>query len=201
MSLGKHIKDLRMQRGLSQWELARLSGLSRSHLSRLELDSYDRSSAKTFLALARALKVQPTDLYQAAGYIESRRGPRTSTKPGDETLADPKVVKLTAVPVVAQINSEVSDVVDYACWGFSKEIGKNIIGLLVNGFHFKPDINEGDVIIIDQNKMPADGNIVLCSRNGEAHLVRYGEVNALNWNGNSGYHLQGVVIGVNKKLA
>ena len=200
MSLGKHIKDLRMQRGLSQWELSRLSGLSRSHLSRLELDSYDRSSAKTFLALARALKVQPKDLYQAAGYIESKRGPRTSTKTGDE-LASLNAVKLAVVPVVTQINSEVSDVVDYACWGFSKEIGKNIIGLLVNGFHLKPDINEGDVIIIDRDKMPSDGNIVLCSRNGEASLIRYSEGCSLNWNGNSSFHLQGVVIGVNKKLA
>ncbi len=70
MSLGEYIKSIRHRRGLSQLELSRLSGLTRSHLSRLELDDIEDPSAETFLSLAKALKVHPNDLYQAAGYIE-----------------------------------------------------------------------------------------------------------------------------------
>ena len=77
MSLGKFVRETRQHRGLSQWELSYLSGLSRSHISRLELDDYDYPSAKTFLVLAKALKVRVNDLYDAAGYDEeTMREPR-----------------------------------------------------------------------------------------------------------------------------
>jgi transcriptional regulator with XRE-family HTH domain len=69
MSLGKYIREARQNRGLSQWELSYLSGLSRSHISRLELDDYDYPSAKTFLSLAKSLRVNVSDLYEAAGYV------------------------------------------------------------------------------------------------------------------------------------
>ncbi len=69
-SLGNFIRGARQNRGLSQWELSYLSGLSRSHISRLELDDYDYPSAKTFLALAKSLRVTVNDLYEAAGYNE-----------------------------------------------------------------------------------------------------------------------------------
>ena len=87
MSLGEYIKTVRRRRGLSQWELSRLSGLTRSHLSRLELNDIDDPSAETFLSLARALKIHPNDLYQAAGYIEENaRFRRSITKTPEEAF-------------------------------------------------------------------------------------------------------------------
>ena len=70
MSLGQFIRSARRSRGLSQWELAQISGLGRSYISRLELDDYEYPSAKTFLALSKALRVTVNDLYEAAGYFD-----------------------------------------------------------------------------------------------------------------------------------
>ena len=102
MSLGEYIKTVRRRRGLSQWELSRLSGLTRSHLSRLELDNFESPSAETFLSLARALKVHPNDLYQAAGYIEENtRFRRETIRNADEAFADLEKLALLPVPVLS----------------------------------------------------------------------------------------------------
>lgn len=59
MGLGIYVKKLREQRGLLQGELAKLSGLSRSYISRIEIDDYGEISAQKLLALAKALNVKP----------------------------------------------------------------------------------------------------------------------------------------------
>ncbi len=86
MTLGEYIRNARQRRGLSQWELSHLSGRGRSYISRLELDDYDYPSAMTFLALAKALKVNVNDIYEAAGYHEElnkfrESKPKSQNKP------------------------------------------------------------------------------------------------------------------------
>ena len=56
--MGKRIRDLRQRRGLTQRELAELSGLSESALRSYELgDRFPKSTH--LLSIARALKVRP----------------------------------------------------------------------------------------------------------------------------------------------
>jgi transcriptional regulator with XRE-family HTH domain len=203
MSLGKYIKAVRQRRGISQWELSKLSGLTRSHISRLELDDYENPTAETFLLLARALKVHPNELYQAAGYIEEhfrfRKGP---PKTLDEILAGLEIKPVT-IPVIAsvkQLYSEV-DVGQYATWGLSKNGSENVKGLLVRGFSLEPDIREGDVIFIDLEMKPSPGNIVLCYQGEEIRLVRYHHQPTPDEAGASGCQVYGTVIGINRRLA
>src|SRR5512137_932919 len=129
MSLGEYIKTIRHRRGLSQWELSRLSGLTRSHLSRLELDDFENPSAETFLSLARALKVHPNDLYQAAGYIEEHaRFRRSLDKTPEEAFEELEKLTLQPVPVMDKINSKASDVVQYSQWQLSQVEQNKIVG-------------------------------------------------------------------------
>lgn len=200
MSLGEYIRAARLQRNLSQWELSRLSGLSRSHLSRLELDDYHRPSAQTFLALSKGLRVQPNELYQAAGYTVNVRSRRSPPQVDINPAPDTEIRRPTVIPVIENIHLEDADAVGYAYFGLSEKVNKNTIGVLVKGFHLKPDIQEGDVIIIDRDMMPSIGNIVLCQNNGKTELIRYDKTMGSNGNGSGNYHIYGVVIGLNKNL-
>ena len=56
--LYSELRDLRKERGLSQWGLARLSGVSRPTIHRLE-HSQQRPRAETLAKLASALDVEP----------------------------------------------------------------------------------------------------------------------------------------------
>lgn len=199
MSLGEYIRAIRLQRNLSQWELSRLSGLSRSHLSRLELDAYERPSAQTFLALSRGLKVQPNDLYQAAGYTINARS-RRSPPSAATRIAGTKVRRPAVIPVIVEIQSEEAPAMGYVYFGLTKKVNKNIIGVLVTGFCLKPHIQEGDVVIVDRAMKPSPGNIVLCQRNEKTDLAYYDEAVASSGNGSGNYHIYGVVIGVSRNL-
>jgi len=201
MSLGKYIKAVRERRGFSQWELSRLSGLTRSHISRLELDDYNNPTAETFLALAKALKIHPNELYQAAGYIEEnsrfRKGP---PKTLDEAVAGLEVQSVE-IPVTADVNKLITGVFDvgqFATWGISNN-NQHIKGLLVRGFSLEPEIREGDVIFVDPETRPSAGSIVLCYQNETIRLARYQQAPTTDGNLGTG-HFYGTIIGINRKL-
>jgi len=201
MSLGEYIKLIRHRRGLSQWELSRLSGLTRSHLSRLELDDIEDPSAETFLSLARALKVHPNDLYQAAGYIEENaRFRRTLDRTPEEAFEELEKHTLEPVPVLEKINAGESDVVQYSQWALSQKEHKKIIGLLARGFSLEPEVKEGDIIFINREHQPAVGDMVLCYRDEKVQLARYGSQYGGNGHSEDGFHVYGVVIGINRKI-
>lgn len=201
MSLGEYIKTIRHRRGLSQWELSRLSGLTRSHLSRLELDDIEYPSAETFLSLARALKIHPNDLYQAAGYIEENaRFRRDSAKTPEEAFSELETIPVQPVLVLAKINSKASDVVQYSQWELSQGENSKIIGLLAKGFSFEPDVKEGDIIFINREQQPAPGNMVFCYHEEKVMLTRYSSQYGGNEHSSDGFHVYGVVIGINRKF-
>ncbi|RJP47935.1 MAG: XRE family transcriptional regulator [Anaerolineaceae bacterium] len=58
---GQKVRDLRIQRGLSQEKLAELSGLHRTYISSLELGKRNVSIVNIH-ALAKALQVPPDEL-------------------------------------------------------------------------------------------------------------------------------------------
>jgi transcriptional regulator with XRE-family HTH domain len=201
MSLGQYIKTLRRRRGLSQWELSRLSGLTRSHLSRLELDDFENPSAGTFLSLAKAFKIHPNDLYQAAGYIEENsRFRRSLARMPEEAFAEIEQIPFLPVPVLDKISTGASDVIQYNQRELSREENNQVVGLLARGFSLEPEVKEGDIIFVDQGQAPVPGNVVLCYREEKVQLARYGRQPGDNANGSNGFHIYGVVLGINRKI-
>jgi transcriptional regulator with XRE-family HTH domain len=201
MSLGEYIKTVRRRRGLSQWELSRLSGLTRSHLSRLELDNFENPSAETFLSLARALKVHPNDLYQAAGYIEENaRFRRSLARTPEEAFAELEPIPFKPVPVLDKISIRQSGGARYGRWEPSGEENSRVVGFLARGFSLEPEVKEGDIIFVDRGQQPVQGNVVLCYREEKVQLARYGNQPGGNGHGDNGFHIYGVVLGINRKL-
>jgi transcriptional regulator with XRE-family HTH domain len=68
MALGKKIRALREELGMSQAQLSAQGGLSQGYLSQLENDEVQNPSAAVIFRLAQALHVDPRVLMQAAGY-------------------------------------------------------------------------------------------------------------------------------------
>ena len=200
MSLGEYIKTVRRRRGLSQWELSRLSGLTRSHLSRLELDDFESPSAETFLSLARALKVHPNDLYQAAGYIEENaRFRRETLRNADEAFDELEKLALFPVPVLQASNSNLADSMRR---GFKPGAdGKpQIVGFYARGFSLEPEVVEGDIILVDRAKKPAQDNIVLGFLENKVQLLRY-QLKLIDFGGfDDLVRIFGVVVGINRRF-
>ena len=75
-NLGLMIALMRRMRGLSQEELAKKAGISRSHLSAIEAPGVDRGfSLEVLFRIAEALDMRPADLLEHAGRLDELAGP------------------------------------------------------------------------------------------------------------------------------
>ncbi len=199
MSLGEYIKTVRHSRGLSQWELARLSGLTRSHLSRLELDDFENPSAETFLALAKALKIHPNDLYQAAGYIdENARFKRSLAKTPEEIFDDIEKIDYSNIPVVEDSEAGMPEIRQYSHWAYPVGDTSKLIGILADEFSFPPEIRLGDVVFINTEALPGPGKLVLCFKDERIQIIRLPK--SRKKLAGAAAKIFGVIVGINRKF-
>jgi transcriptional regulator with XRE-family HTH domain len=68
MQLGNRIRELREERGVTQGQLAAQAQVSQGYLSQLENGDVRNPSAGVLLRVADAMKIEPDDLFEAAGY-------------------------------------------------------------------------------------------------------------------------------------
>ena len=75
---GKRVRELRLERGLTQEQLADLAGMHFTAIGHIERASRS-STLETVLKLARALEVQPSELIPAIN-LKPKRGGRPRRK-------------------------------------------------------------------------------------------------------------------------
>jgi putative transcriptional regulator len=73
LNLSSKIKELREERGWTQHELSKRSGVDRSTVAYIETDRIAKPSAETFLKLAQAFDIHINELFASAGYIKDIR--------------------------------------------------------------------------------------------------------------------------------
>ena len=73
MSIGSRIREIRQRRGLTQRELAELSGVQQSYISLIESDKRPNVSALVVADIARALRVSLDRLLDLPDYDPSLR--------------------------------------------------------------------------------------------------------------------------------
>jgi transcriptional regulator with XRE-family HTH domain len=78
VTLGKEIRSLRDEIGMSQAQLAAGGGLSQGYLSQLENDDVQNPSAAVLSRLCRAMNVDLRVLMEAAGYEVAKQGNGTN---------------------------------------------------------------------------------------------------------------------------
>mgnify|MGYP001584075105 CR=1 FL=1 len=90
MALGKKIRQLREELGMSQAQLSAQGALSQGYLSQLENDEVQNPSAAVIFRLAQALHIDPRVLMQAAGYSHMANG---TEKEEYEVTVDPELLR------------------------------------------------------------------------------------------------------------
>ena|SRR5438445_8447479 len=93
MALGKKIRGLREELGMSQAQLSGQGRLSQGYLSQLENDEVQNPSAAVIFRLAEALHIDPRVLMQAAGYNHIANG---ETPQEYEVTVDPELLRFLA---------------------------------------------------------------------------------------------------------
>jgi len=92
MALGKKIRQLREELGMSQAQLSSQGGLSQGYLSQLENDEVQNPSAAVIFRLAQALNVDPRVLMDAAGYDRGANGSESEFA----VTVDPELLRFLA---------------------------------------------------------------------------------------------------------
>jgi transcriptional regulator with XRE-family HTH domain len=92
--IGPVVRQLRMQRKLSQEALANSAHVSSGYLSKLERGVYKAPSGEVLSRIATALSIPPADLFKAAGmdHLLAERDP------GLQPLLESFAPKLTELP-------------------------------------------------------------------------------------------------------
>jgi transcriptional regulator with XRE-family HTH domain len=102
MALGKKIRALREELGMSQAQLSGQGRLSQGYLSQLENDEVQNPSAAVIFRLAQALHIDPRVLMQAAGYNHMAAGESPEEY---EVTVDPELLRFLAqIPRDQQMN-------------------------------------------------------------------------------------------------
>jgi len=162
-TLGSTLRRLREERGWSQAQLAIKAGVPRSNISLIELGRLANPRADVLLNLAKALKIPVEELYEAAGYIKGARIVKPLETP-EEILDKLRVAQPISVPVYGEFHwgAVHDEPVEYVYQARLRKAGKNLEGYVVQGDCMAPKIEAGDIVIVDRDRVPEPGNIIIC---------------------------------------
>jgi len=169
MDIGEAVKLARTKRSLSQHELAKLAGVAPSFISRIEKGKYKFTSQESLDKIARALKISPGTLYDAA---LSKKPPVQYIRPQgiSDMVRDIQAMQTNfyEVPVVAELHMP-GEILEYIYIPRTGTGKVNYVGVKAKGYCLAPDILDGDTLIIDQDAAPEIGKTILCYHNGHEH--------------------------------
>lgn len=74
-TLGEYVRARRLALDMTLQDAAERSGVDRSYWSRLETGEYQTPNPRFLVAMARALDIEPEDLYALAGYAVPEKLP------------------------------------------------------------------------------------------------------------------------------
>lgn len=159
-TIGSRIRIARKNAQLTQYELSKLTHLSRSYIGDIEKDRYN-PSVSTLKLIAKATNCPLSDLL-------------TSAEPSSEKK--PQGVKIPVVgKVVAGIPLEAiqeSDIVDYEEIPLSMASTGTFFALRVSGSSMEPTLRDGDTVIVKQQPDVDSGNIAIVLVNGNDATIK-----------------------------
>ena len=146
------IKSAREDLKLTKRELAKRIGVHESSINKYEKGLVDIPLSK-ISELARVLKV--TEAYLMGWEEKSEQPPQGLQIPVLGTVA-------AGIPI-----SAVEDILDYEEVPQSWENQGEFFGLRIKGDSMKPDINNGDTVIVRQQSTANNGDVVIALVNGD----------------------------------
>lgn len=96
MALGKKIRALREELGMSQAQMASSAKLSQGYLSQLENNEVQNPSAAVIFRLSKVVHADPHLLMQAAGYPEIGTS-QSNRSDGFDVVVDPELLRFMSL--------------------------------------------------------------------------------------------------------
>ena len=184
---GKRVKEARDKLGLTQTELAKLSGVSQGQLSEIESSSSTNARVGTLASLASALGVDPSELLAPAAPDAEKRLPLTrGGKPVDIPVAPVRVTpaKLASVPVLGVVPGGPLMLVEQSTEAEMVAVPPEVLiyaprafAVRVSGTSMEPLIQHGDYAIADPDTGWKDGSTVIAQIDGDVTIKRIGRIN------------------------
>ncbi len=174
--LGRLVKRLRAERGLTQGQLATYAGVTRSWVSLVESGERKRPDSERLQAIARVLRVPPETLLAAAGYRASRDAVHPLPQPSPVDLIREGLARLEReqVLIVRETISPVSAGGGFAVeaeeWVYVArpgEAGHRFMVVAVDGDCMAPEILPGYRVLVDKDASPRPGDLVVAEHEGE----------------------------------
>jgi phage repressor protein C with HTH and peptisase S24 domain len=199
MNIGKKIRFLRQQRGISPEKLGMLCDLSGQYIRKLELGTRDTITLTTAQKLADGLGVKPSAFLDEDDLI-TRRAPK-------QALSDLEVSIKAYVPVYAEVSAGPGEPIDYVALTRSKSAPETVRAYRVKGLCLEPEIHDGDTVIVDTALQPQHNDLVVCVIDGQASVKRFKEANGGKYLENNNGHYRpedvsthGIVVEINRKI-
>lgn len=165
-NMGNIIKKLRIEKGITQEELAKVVGLQRSAIAKYELGIVDNMKQTTIKIMADYFNVKPSYLMG----LEEEQPKNIFT----DLLYIPLVGKIRAgEPILAEENIEDNLVI--SCSMYNLHSAEGLFFLKVIGDSMNNIIPNGGYVLIRQQDTAENGDIVVAVVNGdnEATLKRF----------------------------
>ena len=179
---GLKIKELREQRNLDQAELSRRSGLSQSHISRIERGDYASMSPTVEEKLARGFRISRQSLREVI-YAEA---PELENL--EEILEKLRLVTPIQVPVytvfpyvVGQGIKSVENV--YVSRSENGSLESYKVPEFMHGV--EPEVRSGDIIVVDKNHDLKSGDFVVFIFNNSPQIGILRNIVSESWIENS----------------
>lgn len=194
-SLGSRLNSIRINKGLTKYRLAKLSGISQAYIYRVERGEIKNPRRDTLQKLAYGLGISLTELIGEVPPIDTWHLVEQSLK--------------AYIPVYAEVCAGVgSEPIDYVACTRARAAPDTLRAYRVNGLCLEPEIHSGDTIIVDTDLEPVNGDLVVVIIGDHASVKRFKEDARVNkWleDNNGQYqpdnaHIHGVVIEYVRKL-
>jgi transcriptional regulator with XRE-family HTH domain len=163
MTLGEKIKQVRKQKRMSQYDLARASGVKRANINLYENNGVKhRPDKENLLHIAEALGMDPNELYALANYSHDK-----ISEPSPERLAgEIDRILSTLIPVYASPSA--NEVIDYIAVSTKGQTPKSWKAYRLPDVSFPSKITTNDTIIVDTEATEYhNGDLVICSIKGK----------------------------------
>jgi SOS-response transcriptional repressor LexA len=169
-TLGRKIIRLRLVKGLSQTKLGKLAGVDHATLSKVESEERNTISWRTAERLAPWLDISPELL------MTKKATPEPKIKSPGILLEDVSSSLRAYMPVYNTVSAgEGIEPIDYIAITRSKPVPDTFRAYRVEGLCLEPEIKNGDTVIVDLERSPVAGNLVVVIFNGKASIKRFRE--------------------------
>jgi SOS-response transcriptional repressor LexA len=199
--VASRIKQARLELGLSQKQLGKLYHSSDATISDIENARQDISvvDLEQFAQiLGKPLEYFLTDEV------------KLTQRPPEAALSELETSIKAFIPVVDEISAGGGLVpVDYVAVTRTRPAPESLVALRVKGLCLEPEVKDGDTLIVDRDRAPVNGNLVVVIINSEASVKRYKEDGrGKSWleNGYGHYQMKdvyvvGVVVNLDRPMA